>query len=459
MPLETSPSTPRALAVTAPLPMGGGDDDATVRPRRVRFRHPVRVTTVDGAPRAFRTLAANLSRDGLFVRMPQPLERGARVAIALEAQGRVLPFMQGEVRWCRHQQSAHEGRYQGVGIRFTEALHPRSKALVDYLVETLDTGTPLRGAPPPVRPLRRLALVAAGLITTLAAAVLVFAGAGPLRALHATEGGASPSASIEPPAPRPNQGDAEAPLDLVGARAIDSTHDIHAVHDAQGVRGVEAAQDVGAVRDVDALPGAEPVRRAEAVRDAQGVRDDELAPLTPAAERALAAAPPALSGPATGAAASSAAGVAAAPGANVEAPPPPALAEPRPTTTLTAAPPLAPRRPGPSVASAPLGRVTLPSGAARALQWRGDGNELEVRPVLRAGAYVDRVFTLEAPPRLVFDLGGHAPRASATLSLRAPGRVTRVRVGRQGPSTRVVLDLSAAPLALTPGAEGVVLHF
>jgi hypothetical protein len=86
-------------AVTAPTSVR--DETTPQRSKRVRFKHHVRVTTIDGEPRAWRTLASNLSRDGLFVRMPQPLEPGTRVAISLEAKGQALPLAQGEVRWCR----------------------------------------------------------------------------------------------------------------------------------------------------------------------------------------------------------------------------------------------------------------------------------------------------------------------------------------------------------------------
>ena len=69
------------------------------RDPRVRFKHPVRVVPIGGPPRAYRVLSANLSRDGMFLKMPTPFDMGTKVALSLEAGGRVLPFAQGEVVW------------------------------------------------------------------------------------------------------------------------------------------------------------------------------------------------------------------------------------------------------------------------------------------------------------------------------------------------------------------------
>ncbi|MFT3707522.1 MAG: PilZ domain-containing protein [Archangium sp.] len=145
------------------------------RASRVRFKHPVRVVTLDGQPRVIRTLAANVSHKGMFVRMPEPLPMGTRVALSLEAGGRALALAQAEVVWARAHESQLPGRFAGCGVRFTDFLHPRAQDLVGYLVDNLDRGKPLQAAPAE-RPLPRWLPLAAGLALLCCAlgAVLIF---------------------------------------------------------------------------------------------------------------------------------------------------------------------------------------------------------------------------------------------------------------------------------------------
>ena len=143
------------------------------RSSRVRFKHPVRVVTLDGQPRVIRTLTANVSHKGMFVRMPEPLPTGTRVALSLEAGGRALALAQAEVVWARQHESQLPGRFPGCGVRFTDFLHPRAQELVDYLVDNLDTGKPLVAAPPE-RPLPKwLPLAAVGALVLCAVAALL----------------------------------------------------------------------------------------------------------------------------------------------------------------------------------------------------------------------------------------------------------------------------------------------
>ena len=81
---------------------------------RVRFKHPIRVVTLEGQPRVIRTLTANVSRKGLFLRMPEPLPLGTKVALSLEAGGRALALAQAEVVWGRVQESQLPGRFPGL---------------------------------------------------------------------------------------------------------------------------------------------------------------------------------------------------------------------------------------------------------------------------------------------------------------------------------------------------------
>lgn len=116
------------------------------RSHRVNFAQPVRVVPIDGPPRAYRVFAGNLSRDGMFLKMAEPFEAGTRVALSLEARGRVLPFAQGEVVW-RVSAGPEKHPMAGLGVRFTGFLHPRADELVDYLVTNIDSGDPLELAP------------------------------------------------------------------------------------------------------------------------------------------------------------------------------------------------------------------------------------------------------------------------------------------------------------------------
>ncbi len=87
------------------------------RVSRVRFRHPIRVVTLEGQPRVIRTLTANVSPHGLFLRMPEPLPLGTRVALSLEAGGRALALAQAEVVWGRVNESQLPGRFPGCAGR------------------------------------------------------------------------------------------------------------------------------------------------------------------------------------------------------------------------------------------------------------------------------------------------------------------------------------------------------
>lgn len=169
-----------------------------IRGRRVRFKHPVRVTTMSGELKAWRTLAANLSNEGLFVRMPQPLQPGTRVAIALEAGGRSLPLAEGEVRWARSTPSELEDEFPGCGVAFTDFLHPRASELVQYLVGTLESGRPLRTAPTSrrLRLLRGAAIGAGVLLSAALVAFLIEVGTDAAAPPEAVE--ASPAVQVTP---------------------------------------------------------------------------------------------------------------------------------------------------------------------------------------------------------------------------------------------------------------------
>ncbi|MBL8935932.1 MAG: PilZ domain-containing protein [Archangium sp.] len=375
------------------------DSQRSTRSRRVRFKHPVRVTTIDGEPRAWRTLAANLSRDGVFVRMPQPLEPGTRVAISLEANGQALPLAQGEVRWARKNESGFEGRFQGCGVRFTDYLHPRASELVNYLVETLDTGKPLKAAPPPKRRWWPY-VVGVGVLAAAAALVMVV---------------------FQPPEPKP------LPTPVAGAGALEVLSVAPRVNE-------ELAAMVSPAEEEE--PAAEAAPTAEPPAASSSAPTEPESPAAPVAAEPLTAEAPVAEAP-----------PAAAPVAAGEAPAP-----------IAAAPtPSAPSHEA-RVTPNSEGQLRLPSGAASSVSWSPSPEGLDVRPQLRGEARVSRVFALSDPPRLVFDIEGGAPSHSHTIATDS-SLITRVRLGKQGSRTRVVVDLASEPHRVMPALDHAVLQF
>ena len=127
------------------------------RSSRALLKHPIRVTIA--GERVVRVLSGDISPNGMFLMMAEPPEPGTVVTLAFEAGGQVLPFAEGEVAWKRANARG------GFGVRFTRYLHPRAKALVDFLCENVEGGTLKPQAPvtqvPRVRRWSGLALIAA----------------------------------------------------------------------------------------------------------------------------------------------------------------------------------------------------------------------------------------------------------------------------------------------------------
>lgn len=256
------------------------------RAPRVRFKHPVRVVPLDGSPRIYRTLSANLSRRGMFVRMPEPLPKGTRVALSLEAGGQALPFAEAEIAWCRTNESQLPGRFTGFGVRFTSFLNPRAPELLEYLVKNLDRGRPLKMAPP--RSAARWRMVG------IAAAVLAVVAVGGLGARAALQRAAdddevadavvAPGAITPVDSPKLVHGDVGAPASGETARerrdALTADAEHGRVVRADSPAGVDDAreavvQDVSAARveepttlAVAPAPGPEAEERADGTSDA-----------------------------------------------------------------------------------------------------------------------------------------------------------------------------------------------
>ncbi|MBL8924169.1 MAG: AMIN domain-containing protein [Myxococcaceae bacterium] len=508
------------------------------RARRVRFTHPVRVATIDGEPRAWRTLAANLSRDGLFVRMPQPLDPGTRVAISLEASGQTLPFAQGEVRWCRYNPSELDGRFQGCGVRFTGFLHPRAPELVHYLVVTLDTGKLLTAAP--MRRRRWPWTLAAGLVLGAMVAALALSFAEPEQPpLPSPTGDPGPLAVLAI-APRVNDelaalvSPAEDGADSPGADETDEVADVPGVAPRAGVAVVPAdARGAGTTTDVAVAPdearGAETTANVAVVpggsragttavvqADARGAETTAHVAVVPGGSRAgttavvqadargaettahvagvpggrragttavvqadargagttghvavvtgggRAGATEVVQADARGA--ETTAEVVVVPGEAIGAGPSPgvalapAAARSAESTVDVSLRERRERRSGRRAMATAGGELSLPTGAATAVTWTSSPDGLDVRPSLRGDAKIARVFSLADPPRLVFDIDGAAPQKSLSLPTPSP-LISRVRLGKQGARTRVVLDLASTPQHIRAASDHAVVHF
>lgn len=400
------------------------ESQRSTRSRRVRFKHPVRVTTIDGEPRAWRTLAANLSRDGVFVRMPQPLEPGTRVAISLEANGQALPLAQGEVRWTRKNESGFEGRFQGCGVRFTDYLHPRGSELVSYLVETLDTGKPLKAAPPPSRPWWRY-VVGVGVLAAAAALVIVV---------------------FQPPEPVP------LPVPVAGAGALEVLSVAPRVNEELAAMVSPAEEEASPEQENGGADG----EAGSVAATSPALHVDESAAAPSATELPVAA--PTADAP-TAVAATAVAPTAVAPTADAPTADAPTSVAPTSVAPTAAAPTAAAPSARKSNATPKTeGQLLLPSGAAASVSWSPSPDGLDVRPQLRGDARISRVFALSDPPRLVFDIEGDAPSHSHTIATDS-SLITRVRLGKQGTRTRVVVDLAAEPHRVMPATDHAVLQF
>ncbi len=165
------------------------------RASRVGFKHPVRIVTKGEPKRVIRTLTANVSRDGLFLRMPEPLPKGTQLEVALEAAGQPHALAEGEVCW-----GTTNGEIAGCGVRFTKYSHPRAKELLAHLVDSLEHNRPLRVAGRPTK-WRRVLLVAVALLSVAGAALVLSREDAPASAVATTVAPvvvAAPSAVVAP---------------------------------------------------------------------------------------------------------------------------------------------------------------------------------------------------------------------------------------------------------------------
>lgn len=87
--------------------------------------------------------------------------------------------------------------------------------------------------------------------------------------------------------------------------------------------------------------------------------------------------------------------------------------------------------------------VTLlpPGGALKAMDFEMSKGRLEVQAHLLKGAKVERVFSLEKPSRLVFDIAGPVPSRTRQFDVEEVPVVEKVRLGIRPQGTRIVLDV------------------
>ena len=462
---------------------------------RVRFKHPIRVVTLEGQPRVIRTLTANVSRKGLFLRMPEPLPMGTKVALSLEAGGRALALAQAEVVWGRVNQSQLPGRFPGCGVRFTEFMHPRAEELVDYLVHNLDRGKPLMLAPPERRWMR-WAPYAAGsaLLACAALATLLLWGPSdtedlseeaPGLALVAEPPTVRPAPQVSSPSPGAGEGRGEGnpklspssltPSEVEGPAAAEDLKQPVLVAGAEAPAVATVSQVV--VTAKESGPTAEvaksPVTTAKELAGADDAkqRATESAP-TAALQPAVAAAPPSTGKEITPAAERRQSPVVATAleraSAKKSAPVPAEAKTPSPRAEARKEPQLAklersssekePAKKAVLAKDVQRGNLKLPSGAATSLAWTLAGAELRLSPELSGGAQITHAFVLTGPPRAVFDLSGSAPLKSHVVPA-SPPYATAVRLGKQGAGTRIVVDLDSAPKRVTQDGAALVLTF
>jgi len=477
------------------------------RSPRVRFKHPVRVVPLGGSPRAYRLLSSNLSSNGMFLAMPTPLEPGTRVALSLEAGGRVLPFAEAEVRWKRLQPQKG-GAASGFGVRFVNYLHPRAQELVQYLVANLDTGKPL---PEPEASRRgRLwlgTMIAAAGFAAAAALVFVMSRSVPPEGAEPAAVAAAPQWQPAPPAPRVST---MPELDLAATTAGETPPSAATPAPAAETPNAAAAGTApgSEVALASAAPAAPPVApkppEAEAPSAAASARAPQVAaksgaegssaaaparapqiaakPPAPELEAPAAAAPArapqvAAKPPAPGPQGSSAAALAratqvaakppavaakpAAPPAKAPAKPAPAKEPPRVAVKGPAESP--PRAAVPTNTSARVARraQVIPltaAGAAAKLLVEDARGELRVTVEPIANGKVAKVFTLDGPPRVVFDIEGGAPKKSLAVTLSGK-QIKQVRVGKLGQGTRVVVDLAKKPSDVTQEGDAAILSY
>ncbi len=105
------------------------------------------------------------------------------------------------------------------------------------------------------------------------------------------------------------------------------------------------------------------------------------------------------------------------------------------------------------------GSFTLPSGEARSIEWALADREVRLSAATKAGT-LKRTFMLADPARVIFDLEGEAPVQTHTIAgTKELPFIRHVRVGRQGSTTRVVIDLAAWPRDVTEDGDAWILRF
>lgn len=491
------------------------------RASRVRFKHPIRVVTLGESPRVLRTWTGNMSRRGLFLRMPEPLPKGTKVALSLEAGGRALALAQAEVVWGRGENSFSED-VPGCGVRFTEFMHPRAQELVGYLVDNLDRGKPLQLAPPPSRWRAYVPLLPAGVVVLVLGLIAVVALASPAAQVSDAEGPdatallastAEPSGEPSLAAPTPAKSESAVeptptlPRELEAAaakseRTVESPAELvvtarpeaaaRANVEPSGTEATTAKSDMAELVAARAEGAAH--ANVETSRDESTTAKSEQ-PIEPLRGQALAAKPAPAMEASRGQAEPTTEPSGAEPkrAAHLEAA---AFAESEPAIESSRGRTLSARSAGGSAKAEPAMEssrgLTLPARSGAESEPLMDSSRAEKpavapRAAPRAGAEghvklpdgalaslgwrshgktleltsslpVARAFVLEGPPRAVFDVSGKAPARSHQLAAGFP-HAKGVRVGKLPGGTRIVVDLDAPPRSTKQSGATLELQF
>jgi hypothetical protein len=363
----------------------------------MRFTRPVHLYAAEPGDLPRRVLAGNLSPGGMYLRSDRPPPTGLQLALALESRGKAYPFAEAEVVWSRDAAQFGTGALPGFGVRFTRFSHPRSEALVEHLM----TGG-LAEAP------------AAGFV---------------LRDRLADEVDTEPIIEDIPPPPTFSwlwaAGLVAAVVALVGGSLLWLSQGA-LVGVAEGPEVTVSVEPKAAVGEATSpSPVADPTARRELPTDPVG-EAEQVAETVPVAELPADYEPP---------------------GATL------AAAEELPSQV----PPPAPRVPSAREEPAAAGfhhRFAEGQGALEEVKLRVDGEWVHLSVSTVEDAFVARSFALSAPPRIVVDVDGPPPPASARLEVEGLEGINAIRVGARATGTRLVIDLERPAAELVEEAGG-----
>lgn len=107
------------------------DDERRLHPRYAVTS--MRVDYSDGENFLFAPIA-NISEMGIFIRSPEPMPVGTRLALAFALEGGVERLsLEGEVTWVNPSRPADPQSVSGMGVRFVSLSPEQREAIVDLV--------------------------------------------------------------------------------------------------------------------------------------------------------------------------------------------------------------------------------------------------------------------------------------------------------------------------------------